>query len=156
MHEAHGSELSGHFGLSKVYRKLKRRYWWRDMRGQIKSHIHGCLIYAARQGNHPRQLPPLQNIPIPERPWSLISMDLVELNVTAEGNKYVLVVIDHFSKFMQAVPLPNKRSQTVSDAIKDRVFQPFGTPDRVLTDRGMEFRGFPVQDLFKTFRVEHQ
>ena len=57
MHEAHGSELSGHFGLSKVYRKLKRRYWWRDMRGQIKSHIHGCLICAALKETIPDNYP---------------------------------------------------------------------------------------------------
>ena len=48
LHEAHGTDLSGHFGISKVYKKLKRRYWWPNLRGDVKTHIQACMQYAVR------------------------------------------------------------------------------------------------------------
>ena len=46
LHEAHGTDFSGHFGISKVYKKLKRWYWWPNLRGDVKKHIHASMQCA--------------------------------------------------------------------------------------------------------------
>jgi hypothetical protein len=64
--------------------------------------------------------------------WSL---DFVgPLPVTPRHNKYVLVMIEHFSKWIELVALPNKFNEGATYSFLDRVLSGFGAPAEVLTD----------------------
>ncbi len=54
-------------------------------------------------------------------------------------NKYVLVMVEHFSKWIELVLSPDKSSEGVAYTFFDRVLNHFGAPTEVLTDQGMEF-----------------
>ncbi len=54
-------------------------------------------------------------------------------------NIYVLVMVEHFSKWMELVPSPNKSSEGVAYAFLDRVLSHFGALVEVLTDQGTKF-----------------
>jgi hypothetical protein len=56
------------------------------------------------------------------------------LSLTPQHNRYVLVMIEHFSKWLELVPLPDHSNEEATYAILDRVFSEFGAPDKVLTD----------------------
>ena len=65
------------------------------------------------------------------------------------GTKYLLTVIDCFSKFAHVRALKSKTAQNVRDAFKD-IFEVSGqTPKCIQTDKGTEFRNTLVQKLFK-------
>jgi transposase-like protein len=51
------------------------------------------------------------------------------------GHKYVLVMIEHFSKWIELVALPDKFSEGVAYSFLDRVLSRFGAPAEVLTDQ---------------------
>jgi len=53
----------------------------------------------------------------------------------------VLVMVEHFSKWIELVPSPNKSSKGIMYAFLDRVLSHFGALAEVLTDQGMEFQG---------------
>jgi hypothetical protein len=63
------------------------------------------------------------------------------LNLTPQHNRYVLVVIKHFSKWLELVLLPNCNNEGATYAFLDRVFNRFGVRAKVLIDQGMEFCG---------------
>ena len=66
-------------------------------------------------------------------------MDLIGLlKLTKWGNQYILTMIDYFSKWCEAVPLPAKDSQTVLRALAE-IFARNGRPSRIITDNGGEF-----------------
>jgi len=66
--------------------------------------------------------------------WSL---DFVgPLPLTVRHNKYVLVMVEHFSNWIELVPSPDKSSEEVVYAFLDRVLNHFGAPAEVLTDQG--------------------
>jgi hypothetical protein len=54
-------------------------------------------------------------LPIPSRPWELVSMDFIGgLPITNKGINYFIVVIDHFNKM--AIMIPCKKTVTVQEA----------------------------------------
>ena len=77
------------------------------------------------------------------------------LPVTSRHNRYVLVMVEHFSKWIELVALPDKYSEGVAYAFLDRVLSHFGAPAEVLTDQGTEFRG-EFQDLCDKCLIDHR
>ena len=51
----------------------------------------------------------------------------------------MLVCIEHFSKWVEVIPLKSKKPSEVRDAFSQAVLTRFGAPAEVLTDRGGEF-----------------
>jgi transposase-like protein len=76
------------------------------------------------------------------------------LPVTPRHNKYVLVMIEHFSKWIELVVLPNKFSEGAAYSFLDRVLSRFGAPAEVLTDQGREFLG-EFQTLCEQAMINH-
>ncbi|KAH8968866.1 hypothetical protein BDL97_02G004000 [Sphagnum fallax] len=70
-------------------------------------------------------------------------------------NKYVLVMVEHFSKWIELVPSPNKSSEGVAYAFLDRVLNHFGAPVKALTDQGTEFQG-EFQVLCDKALIDHR
>ena len=61
------------------------------------------------------------------------------LAVTDSGNKYVLVCIEHFTKWVELVPLPSKSSKGAARGLLEGVLSRYGAPGEVITDIGGEF-----------------
>jgi hypothetical protein len=59
--------------------------------------------------------------------------------LSGRGHKYVLTVIDVFSKFALAIPIKNKKATTVAAKLHKHVFSVFGDPERLHSDNGLEF-----------------
>jgi hypothetical protein len=66
--------------------------------------------------------------------WSLDFVDPPSL--TPRHNCYVLVMIKHFSKWLELVPLLNRSNEGVAYAFLDIVLNKFGVPAEVLIDQG--------------------
>jgi hypothetical protein len=66
-------------------------------------------------------------------------VDLCKMPHTSEdGSKYVVVMIEHFTKWVELVPIPEKSSFYTAAALKGDLTR-FGAPAEVLTDQGEEF-----------------
>jgi transposase-like protein len=77
------------------------------------------------------------------------------LPLTVRHNKYVLVMVEHFSKWIELVPSLDKSSEGVAYAFLDRVLSHFGAPAEVLTDQGTEFQG-EFQVLCDKALIDHR
>jgi len=77
------------------------------------------------------------------------SADLVEIPLD-QGYKYILTVIDVFSKYAWAIPLKNKQSLTVIDAFEKIIKDSGRTPIKLWTDAGSEF----INKQFKKFLID--
>jgi len=84
--------------------------------------------------------------------WSL---DFVgPLSLTPWHNQYVLVMIEHFSKLLELVPLLDCNSERVAYAFLNMVFSRFGTPTKVFIDQGTKFHG-EFQELCEKTLINH-
>ena len=79
--------------------------------------------------------------------WSLDILDLKDYGPeNNRGYRYVLVVIDNFSKFGWTVPLKNKIAQTIKDSFENILISSKRSPNLIETDRGKEFYKNIIQD----------
>ena len=80
--------------------------------------------------------------------WERVAMDLLDMSVTtARGNRYVLVMVDCFTRWTEACPLPDKTAQSVADAFFNQVVCRFGMPSVIHSDQGREFENKIMQEL---------
>jgi len=77
------------------------------------------------------------------------------LPLTVRHNRYVSVMVEHFSKWIELVPSLDKSSKGVAYAFLDRVFSHFGAPTKVLIDQGTKFQG-EIQVLCDKALIDHQ
>ena len=74
-------------------------------------------------------------------PWDTLSVDIVGPLPADRRHEFVIVFVDCFSRYSILVPASNHTASTVSDALLRHVVPYFGTPRRLLSDRGREFVG---------------
>jgi hypothetical protein len=84
------------------------------------------------------------------------SCDLAqELSQTSKGNVYIMIMIEHFSKWVELVALPDKSSHSTSQTFLQQVLSRFGACAECLTNKEPEFRG-EFQDLLNHALIDHR
>ena len=129
----------GHMGVERTYLRTRQYYWWPRQYADARDYVAACLTCQSTQKGHLR-LAPLQQHVVPTYPFEVLAMDLLEMPTSDMGNRYAMVVIDHFSRYAIVVPIADKQATTVAKALMERVVLLHGHPAKLLTDRGPEFR----------------
>ena len=86
------------------------------------------------------------------------SLDILDLKVYGpennRGYRYVLVIIDNFSKYGWTIPLKNKNAQTMKDSFENILISPKRKPCLIETDRGKEFYNNIFQDFLNKNNIK--
>ena len=84
----------------------------------------------------------LQSLPIPESPWTSISMDFIISMLKVEGMGSVFVVVDRFLKYAMFMAAPSTCTTEVAvDVFYRNVVKYFGLPEDILSYRYSHFTG---------------
>ena len=87
--------------------------------------------------------------------WSLDILDRKDYGTkNNRGYRYVLVIIDNFSKYGWTVPLKNKNSQTIKDSFENNLISSKRKPNLIQTDRGKEFYNNIFQDFLNKNNIK--
>ena len=106
----------GHQGNNRTYSIIKRQYYWKGIAKNVKDYIQRCP--ACRQEKARVQSYPLHMTEIPDRPFDKIAMDLVtDFTESNKGNKHILTIIDLLTGWPEAIPIPNKSADTITQGI---------------------------------------
>ncbi|CAM6122949.1 unnamed protein product [Calypogeia fissa] len=151
----HAHEELEHFGVKRTYSLLQGQYWWWGMHTDVQQLVARCMVCDRVRASFNALTPQLHPLPIMGLGyrWSLNFAG--PLPLTVHHHRYVLVMVEHFSKWIELVALPDKASEGVVYAFLDRVLSHFGAPAEVLTDQGTEFQG-EFQVLCDRSLVDHR
>ena len=87
--------------------------------------------------------------------WSLDILYLKDYgSENNRGYRYVLVIIDNFSKFGWTVPLKNENAQTIKDSFENILVNSKRSPNLIETDRGKEFYNNIFQDFLNKNNIK--
>ena len=87
--------------------------------------------------------------------WSLDILDLKVYGLeNNRGYRYVIVIIDNFSKFGWTISLKNKNAQTIKNAFENNLIISRRSPNLVETDRGKEFYNNIFQDFLNKNNIK--
>ena len=150
---AHDTTLGGHFGVEKTYHRTKTMFYWKTQISDVQAYVKSCDICQRR---NPRgQLKAgIGRLPPANEPLERVGIDLIgKLSPSLRGNHYILTIVCHFSRFVQAYAIPNKRTETVANRFLDFVCR-YGTPQHVVSDRGSEFTSRVFQDMLNRIKAK--
>lgn len=122
-----------HFGATKMYNMIANYFAWRGMKTEIRVIIAKCDI--CQKSKHPNRSyeGDFQSI-LPPGPSSLAALDVYgPLPKSKQGNRYILVIVDVFSKFTKLYPL-RKSITTSCFKCMQKFITRAGSYNRVLTD----------------------
>ena len=108
----HSSQLSSHPGTSRTTLFIQRKFWWPEMREDIKNFVSACSVCAQAKVTHQPPQGLLQPLPIPHRPWSHIALDFVTGLPTSNHSTTIFNIVDRFSKAVYFIPLTKLPSAT--------------------------------------------
>ena len=152
LYRAH--DESGHQGVGKVLARIQERHTWPGIKRDVVNHIKHCL--TCQQTKHPAGNPcyPLQSINSSNFN-DLVQFDHLKLCKTTSGNNGLLVIIDHFTKFAEAIPCAHDEydAQTTAKIILNKWFARHGTPARMHSDNATNFTAEIAQELMKASQV---
>ena len=98
---------------------------------------------------------PLQPI-ISTAPFlQLVSMDFVHLEPSSGGYQYILVIMDHYTRFAQAYATRDKSAKTAADKLYNDFIMRFGFPETIHHDQGGEFENKLFYNLEKLSGIKH-
>ncbi|GFU05307.1 retrovirus-related Pol polyprotein from transposon 412 [Trichonephila clavipes] len=124
--ELHGSPTGGHFGVMKTLHRVRERFCWVKVRADVEQWCKSCDACSARKGPKIRSRGKLHRYNV-GAPFERIAFDILgPLPRTASGNKYLLVVMDYFTKWPEVYPIPDQEAPTVAEAVVQHWISRYG------------------------------
>ena len=133
--------------ITRTLGMVKERFYWPHMKSFIQSYVNSCKECIESKTSCTKRQAPLQPHVI-SKPFTFWAMDYMgPLPETARGNKHILVVGDHFTKWCEAFPTQDQKAQTVANILVSRLFSRFGPPQILHSDQGTNFESNLIKSI---------
>ncbi len=141
-------EKMAHVGPEKVVDLAQQRFYWPRMSTDIEQYIRRkCRCIVTKKPNVPARAP---LVPIKATyPFEMVCIDFMELDKCQGGFQYVLVVVDHFTRFCQMYGTKSKSSQAAASKLWNEFIPRFGFPGKIHHDQGGEFNSALWKELHR-------
>ena len=103
----------GHLGSERVLEMARKRVYWPKMEEDVNNFIHKKCACLLEKRPHQQLKAPLQSI-YTSTPMELITIDFLKLEKGSGGNEYVLLIVDHFTRYAQGYACRNKSAVTAA------------------------------------------
>ena len=139
---------AAHLGSLRTTLQLRQLYCWHGLKRDVSDWCRECD--ECTKGKSPPLRPHghLQKIQV-GAPLDLVTMDILSaLPTTTDGTKYVLVMVDAFTKWVEAYALPDQEASTCMTAAYNGFFSRFGLQRQLQSDQGRNFESALVRKLY--------
>jgi len=154
MRTAHASMTGGHMGVNKMQTKVAKRAYWVGWTRDVRDFCRRCDVCAKYHRGTVRKQGELQNMCV-GAPWEKVPIDVTgPHSQSSMGNKFMVTMLDHFTKYAFAFPIRAHDAVTVPKHLVERVFLVYRVPLQLLSDRGAEFEGSLMTEICRLLEID--
>ena len=148
----HSFKTAGHLGTHKVIEKVRQGFYWPGFKEDVKQFIQSCDVCQKKSGPPKTHRHSLVDWKI-SCPFHHIGLDFLGPLPPSNGNRFILVIGEHFTKWYKAIPLPDQQASTTADALLEHRICHFGCPNSIHTDQGRNFESALFQHLMTLLEI---
>lgn len=135
MEIAHCSPLSGHPGIKRTIQRLRQSFYWYNMTDYVTTFVGACEKCALSKKANKVNKSLMQQY-CAGSPMDRIQLDILgPFPISKQGNKYILVLVDQFSKWTECYPLPDQTAESIASVLVKDFIAHFGVPLELHTPR---------------------
>ena len=150
----HSGPSGGHMGIRRTIMRCKERFFWPKMNDSVTRFIQNCEECSRGKYDTKQTRAPLKPIEVSE-PFVFWALDYMgPLPETAGGNRHILVMMDHFTKWCEAFATKDQKASTVAHILVSRVFARFGPPTIIHSDQGKNFDSTVMHEVYNIMGVK--
>lgn len=143
-----------HPGIKGTKKLITSRYFWPTATQDIHQWVKTCMACQTSKVTRRTRIAPMQ-IDMPSSRFSHVHIDIVGPLPPSQGNKYLLTMVDRFTRWPEVVPLASIEAETVANAFIAAWVSRFGTPHTVTTDQGVQFESRLFKEFCRRLGTEH-
>ena len=143
-----------HAGTRPTQKAVAQRYVWYGMKKQIRQWCKECHECQASKIHRHTQAP-LTSRQMPSARFRSLHVDLVGPLPVSKGMTYLLTIVDRFTKWPEAIPIPDAQASTCASAMLHHWISKFGVPEDITTDRGPQFTSSLWAEFNKLLGIDH-
>ena len=153
MQACHDPPQSGHLGEAKTLQRLRQSYHWYGMGADVRKYIQRCPQCKAQKSSSPTQRAKLQTYQA-GAPMDRLHLDVLgPFPISSSGNKYILVIMDQFTRWVEAFPIPDQGAETTAKTLVNDFISRFGAPLELHTDQGRNFESALFKNICQLFQI---
>ena len=149
----HDIPSGGHMGSEKTLSRLRQTFYWPGMKEDVVKFCGSCDKCTSRKSSMATRAPLKQALA--GGPMEKIALDVLgPLPLSKKGSRFILVVVDCFTKWTEAYAIPNQESSTIASTLVNEFIGRFGTPLQILSDQGLNFTSAFFKDVFDLLKID--
>ena len=143
----------GHLGVTKTLEKVKERFYW-PIYVDVECLFHECVQCQRRNPPNPKPQAPFETIRA-NHPFQIVTWDIMgPLPTSDTGFKYILVITDVFTKWVEAFPLRTTGAEILATIFVNEGVSRFGVPSQLHSDQGANFCGEIINAMCQQLGID--
>ena len=158
MAHGHDGRMAGaHCGKDRTVGRIRTLFTWDEMVQEVYDYVLSCDLCQSKDKAPDNKTGKLREMPVERKFNDRVHMDTFgDIPVDQEGNKYILVFVDAFTRYAKFVAVPNKEAKTVAKAFFKEWACMYGPPLVAVSDNGTEFVNSVMEGVMKMLGTEHR
>lgn len=152
--EYHVTPTAGHPGINRMYKKLRLKYNWKNLKSDVKRFVKKCEFCQKNKSVNKKVKAPLQITDTPNSAFEKCYFDCVgPLPISENGYRFLLTCQDSLTKYLIAIPLVNIEAATIATSFVTDIICKYGLMNTLVTDQGTNFMSDLFKNVCKLFKV---
>ena len=157
MHGHDGRMAGAHCAKDRTVGRIRTLFTWDDMVQDVQQYVESCHTCQTKEKPPGKGTVKLREMPIERKFNDRVHMDTFgDIPMDQEGNKYILVFVDAFTRYAKFVPVPNKEAKTVAKAFHKEWVCMYGPPLVVVSDNGTEYVNSVMETVTTMMGTDHR